>query len=421
MSAQHPDYLQKILTAQVYDVAIQTPLDPAPNLSARIHNKIFLKREDMQPVFSFKLRGAYNKMAHLSPAVLKRGVICASAGNHAQGVALSAKRLGTRAVIVMPTTTPAIKIDAVKRHGGEVVLAGRYPSRAELTRWLALDASASAEHWRDCAAALAARSDHPVSRALVSAAIDGSQVSQVRAWPGRGVGGTLDGHAYWLGNARLAQQHGADHPALAAQWAQLAADGQTGVLLGSGSQVLAVFAVADRVRPQAAQAVAELHQLGIHTVMLTGDTQGPAQAVATAVGMDEVRAGLLPEDKLLAVEQLIRQHGVVGMVGDGINDGPALARADVGFAMAAAGSATALETADVALMDDNPRKLAWFIRLSRHTGWVLWQNIALALGLKGLFLALTLTGHGSLWLAVLADVGASLLVVANGLRVLRYR
>jgi len=130
MSAQHPDYLQKILTAQVYDVAIETPLDPAPNLSARIHNPIFLKREDMQPVFSFKLRGAYNKMANLGPAALKRGVICASAGNHAQGVALSAKRLGVRAVIVMPTTTPAIKIDAVKRHGGEVVLAGESYSDA---------------------------------------------------------------------------------------------------------------------------------------------------------------------------------------------------------------------------------------------------------------------------------------------------
>ena len=117
-------YLKKILTARVYDVAIETPLDLAPNLSARIHNKIFLKREDMQPVFSFKLRGAYNKMASLSPTALKRGVICASAGNHAQGVALSAKKLGVRAVIVMPTTTPAIKIDAVKRNGGEVVLAG---------------------------------------------------------------------------------------------------------------------------------------------------------------------------------------------------------------------------------------------------------------------------------------------------------
>jgi threonine dehydratase len=130
MSAQHPDYLQKILTAQVYDAAIETPLDLAPNLSARIHNTIYFKREDMQPVFSFKLRGAYNKMASLSPAALKRGVICASAGNHAQGVALSAKKLGARAVIVMPTTTPAIKIDAVKRHGGEVVLAGESYSDA---------------------------------------------------------------------------------------------------------------------------------------------------------------------------------------------------------------------------------------------------------------------------------------------------
>ena len=120
----HPDYLEKILTAQVYDVAIESPLDAAPNLSARTGNRIFLKREDMQPVFSFKLRGAYNKIAKLSPEKLKRGVICASAGNHAQGVALSAAKIGCRAVIVMPTTTPQIKIQAVKNRGGEVVLAG---------------------------------------------------------------------------------------------------------------------------------------------------------------------------------------------------------------------------------------------------------------------------------------------------------
>ncbi len=120
----HPDYLEKILTAQVYDVAIESPLDAAPNLSARTGNRIFLKREDMQPVFSFKLRGAYNKIVKLSPEKLKRGVICASAGNHAQGVALSAAKIGCRAVIVMPTTTPQIKIQAVKNRGGEVVLAG---------------------------------------------------------------------------------------------------------------------------------------------------------------------------------------------------------------------------------------------------------------------------------------------------------
>ena len=120
----HPDYLEKVLNAQVYDVAIETPLDLAANLSARSGNKILLKREDMQPVFSFKLRGAYNKIASLSPEKLKRGVICASAGNHAQGVALSAAKLGCRAVIVMPESTPGIKIDAVKQRGGEVVLAG---------------------------------------------------------------------------------------------------------------------------------------------------------------------------------------------------------------------------------------------------------------------------------------------------------
>ncbi|WP_153111757.1 threonine ammonia-lyase, biosynthetic [Propionivibrio limicola] len=120
----HPDYLEKILNAQVYDVAVETPLDAAPNLSARIGNTVFLKREDMQPVFSFKLRGAYNKIAKLSPERLKRGVICASAGNHAQGVALSAAKIGCRAVIVMPTTTPDIKVQAVKNRGGEVVLAG---------------------------------------------------------------------------------------------------------------------------------------------------------------------------------------------------------------------------------------------------------------------------------------------------------
>ena len=124
------DYLKKILTARVYDVAVESALEPAKNLSRRLHNKVLLKREDQQPVFSFKLRGAYNKMAHLTPEQLQRGVICASAGNHAQGVAMSAHRLGTRAVIVMPTTTPQLKIDAVKTLGGEVVLFGESYSDA---------------------------------------------------------------------------------------------------------------------------------------------------------------------------------------------------------------------------------------------------------------------------------------------------
>ena len=118
------DYLVRILNARVYDVAIESPLDHAPNLSRRLGNQIYFKREDMQPVFSFKLRGAYNKMSKLAPEQLARGVICASAGNHAQGVALSEQKMGVRAVIVMPTTTPAIKIDAVRARGGEAVLFG---------------------------------------------------------------------------------------------------------------------------------------------------------------------------------------------------------------------------------------------------------------------------------------------------------
>ena len=124
MSSAPPDYLERILNAQVYDVAIESPLDFAANLSGRIGNRIYLKREDLQPVFSFKLRGAYNKLSKLPPELLARGVICASAGNHAQGLALSAQKMGVRAVIVMPTTTPLIKVDAVRRRGGEVVLAG---------------------------------------------------------------------------------------------------------------------------------------------------------------------------------------------------------------------------------------------------------------------------------------------------------
>jgi Zn2+/Cd2+-exporting ATPase len=154
-------------------------------------------------------------------------------------------------------------------------------------------------------------------------------------------------------------------------------------------------------------------------VMLSGDNSHTAAAIATAVGIDEARGDQLPADKLTAVAKLAADGAVVGMVGDGINDAPALARADIGFAMGAMGADTAIETADVALMDDDLRKIPAFIRLSKVTHAVLIQNIVLALGIKAVFFVLALTGAGTLWMAVLADVGASLLVVANGLRLLR--
>jgi len=153
--------------------------------------------------------------------------------------------------------------------------------------------------------------------------------------------------------------------------------------------------------------------------MLTGDNAHTARAIAAQVGIDEAHGDLLPDDKLKVIEGKLSNGDAVGMVGDGINDGPALARADIGFAMGAAGTGTAIETADVALMDDDLRKLPRFVRLSRDTHALLVQNIALALGIKAVFLVLTLAGAGTMWMAVFADVGTSLLVVANGLRLLR--
>lgn len=177
--------------------------------------------------------------------------------------------------------------------------------------------------------------------------------------------------------------------------------------------------MADTVRDSSQTAITELHALGIKTMMLTGDNSHTAEAIAQRVGIDEARGNLLPADKLAAIGELQSRSHVVGMVGDGINDAPALARSQIGFAMAAAGTGTAIETADVALMDDDLRKIPAFVRLSRQTATVLKQNIAFALGVKAVFLVFTLMGLATMWMAVFADVGVSLLVVLNGLRLLK--
>ena len=233
--------------------------------------------------------------------------------------------------------------------------------------------------------------------------------------------GEVNGQRYLLGNHRLVHEQGLCSDALEARLAALETQGKTVVLLAHEKQVIALFAVADTVKESSRQAIQELQALGIQTVMLTGDNAHTAQAIASQVGILEAHGDLLPEDKLKFIESKIGPDGAVGMVGDGINDAPALARADIGFAMGAAGSGTAIETADVALMDDDLRKLPRFIRLSRATHTLLVQNIALALGIKAVFLVLTLVGSGTMWMAVFADVGASLLVVGNGLRLLRFK
>jgi len=270
------------------------------------------------------------------------------------------------------------------------------------------------------AAALAARSDHPVSRAIAAAVTQTlPDVADFKALPGRGVEASFAGKRYRLGNQRLLRESGASSDSLEAELATLEAGGKTVVALIRDAQALALFALADTLRPQTPEAIAQLKALGIRTVMLTGDNRHTAEAIAHEAGIADLRAELLPEDKLAAVATLAEQGRVVGMAGDGINDAPALARAHVGFAMGAAGTDTAIETADVALMDDDPRKLAEFIRLARRTKRVLWQNIALAIGIKAVFLALAVSGQATLWMAVFADMGSSLLVVGNGLRLLR--
>lgn len=274
------------------------------------------------------------------------------------------------------------------------------------------------------AAALARRSDHPVSIAVGAYAGDrfpALDVTSFKAINGRGVEGVIEGVSYLLGNHRLVEESNACSPALELKLNALEEQGKTAIVLIGDGQALAIFAVADAVRPHSCEAIAELKALGIKPVMLTGDNRHTAEAIARQVGIAEVRSELLPEHKLAAIEEFQSCGAVVGMVGDGINDAPALAKAEIGFAMGAAGTDTAIETADVALMDDDPRKLSAFIRLSRATHSVLWQNIAIALGIKAVFLTLAVFGQATLWMAVFADMGASLLVVLNGLRMLQQR
>ncbi|OZI18370.1 copper-translocating P-type ATPase [Bordetella genomosp. 9] len=321
---------------------------------------------------------------------------------------------------------------------GILVKGGVYLENGRKLRWVAFDKTGTLTHGKPVltelrgidgkdvdaglAASLAARSDHPVSRAIAAGHGGGAlrQVEDFTALPGRGVRGSIDGTLYHLGNRRLMREQGWDTPAVTAALDALEAQGKTAVVLCDAGGAIAVAAVADTVRGESRAAIDQLHAQGVRTLMLSGDNAAAVRAIAGELGISDARGDQLPEDKLAALESHMRD-GLVGMVGDGINDAPALARADIGFAMGAAGTGTAIETADVALMDDDPRKIAEFVALSRATHRVLVQNIVLALGIKAVFLVLALSGLATLWMAVFADVGTSLLVVANGLRLLKPR
>ncbi len=273
-------------------------------------------------------------------------------------------------------------------------------------------------------ASLEATSTHPLAQAVVRGwSGELLAVADARNIVGKGLEGIVGGTPVAIGSHRLAEERGVCNADVERELARFETSGASVMVVWSGksNQVLGVLAVADVVRPTSVSAVKALHAEGIQVAMLTGDNPTTAKAVAAQVGIDEVAADLLPEDKLATIDRLVKQHGWVAMVGDGVNDAPALARATVGFAMGAAGTDTALETADVALMRDDLRGVPELVALSRRTAATLKANIALSIGIKVVFFALALFGIATLWMAVFADMGASLLVAANGLRLLRFQ
>ena len=292
--------------------------------------------------------------------------------------------------------------------------------KPKLVDWTVLDAGTDAAMAEHMAAVLAGHSEHPVSRAIAAGLRPNSvQAKDFNVIAGRGIQADIGGTVYVLGNHRLIEERGQCSPALEATLRTHEEAGRTVSVLASDAGPIALFAVADTIKPSSRQAVAELKALGITPVMLTGDNQATASAIAHEAGIDEARGNLLPQDKLEAIKALQAGHGMTAMAGDGINDAPALAQADIGVAMGAAGTDTAMEAADVVVMNDDLRRIAQTVRLSRSTHAVLWQNITLALGIKTVFLVLAVFGNASMWMAVFADMGASLLVVGNGLRLLR--
>ncbi|MFG6432855.1 heavy metal translocating P-type ATPase [Roseateles sp. LYH14W] len=270
------------------------------------------------------------------------------------------------------------------------------------------------------AASLAGRSDHPVSKAIAEGLnLEHEAVDQFSALAGRGVQGSIGGKTYVLGNHRLIEERGQCNSELEADLKRHEQQGRTVTLMADEQGVIALFAVADTIKPSSKAAVADLISLGVTPIMLTGDNEATAQSIASHAGIKEARGNLLPEDKLKAIEELQKRFGLTGMTGDGINDAPALAKADIGIAMGAAGTDTAMEAADIVIMNDDLQRIPTVIRLSRKTHAVLWQNISFALGVKAVFFVMAVFGTATMWMAVFADMGASLLVVANGLRLLK--
>ncbi len=276
----------------------------------------------------------------------------------------------------------------------------------------------------DIAAAIESRSQHPLAAAIVryaeSRGVRPPPCDDFQALPGQGATAMLSGQRFWIGSHCAFEPRCQETPELHERLEQLGARGHSVVIIANDEHVCGLISLADAVRSNAKESLAALHRAGIRPlVMLTGDNSATAQAVGQALGVDDVRAELLPEAKVAAIEELLAKHGQVGMIGDGVNDAPAMIRASLGIAMGTVGTGTALETADVVLMSDDLSRIAWLIAHSHRTMRVIRQNIVASLSVKAVFVLLTILGHASLWTAIAADMGVSLAVVFNALRLLK--
>lgn len=285
------------------------------------------------------------------------------------------------------------------------------------------DAGISEHELLEIAATMESQSDHPLARAIIEfceeRGVAPRGVSNLTAIQGKGATGKIEGKTYWLGSHRYLEERGEETPDVHERLLRISALGQSVVVVGNEQRVIGMITLADAVRTESVRSIEELRRSGIkHVVMLTGDNRSTAEAIARSTGVDELYAELLPEEKLNFIEELVAKYGHVAMVGDGVNDAPAMARATLGIAMGAAGSHAAIEAADIALMSDDLSKLPWLVRHSRRTLAIIRENITLSLAVKGLFVILTFAGFASLWAAISADMGVSLLVIFNGLRLL---
>ena len=288
------------------------------------------------------------------------------------------------------------------------------------------EAGISERELLEIAAAMESQSNHPLARAIVEFCnqrqITARQIANFTTIQGKGSTGTIEGRTFWLGSHRYLEERGEETPEVHGQLEQLAGSGKSVMVIGDERRVIGMITLADAVRAQSSEAVADLRRAGIaHVVMLTGDNKLTAEAIAKATGVDEFYAELLPEDKVSQVDTLVAKYQRVAMVGDGVNDAPAMARATLGIAMGVAGSDAAIEAADIALMSDDLSRLPWLVGHSRRALSIIRQNITLALAVKALFVVLTFAGFASLWTAIAADMGVSLLVIFNALRLLGTR